>query len=161
MVVNDTVVQHLGHDVGPDAPVSDPHGPLTTTPSSLPIAPSVRTKAPRLPVGHTVRAIALGHAAWVEGMNWRRQRARAIRCQSLPPDRLRIRNRRTTLPIPQLFQWLTRSVLNPAVNSFGENGAKREPNGLGDREASQQVGLEKPADIGLPRASPRRQRLFV
>ncbi len=69
--------------------------------------------------------------------------------------------RRTTLSIRQSFQRLTRSVLNPEVISFGENGPQRESNGLGHHKAGQQVWDEKPSFIGLSRPPPRRERLFA
>jgi len=42
-----------------------------------------------------------------------------------------------------------------------ERKGGREPNGLGDRDASQQVRREKPAAIGRSRAPLKRQRLLA
>ena len=65
------------------------------------------------------------------------------------PAACTIETRRTTLRIPQQNQPFTRSVLNPAVISFGENGPERERFDSFGARAGQQLLREKPAVIGL------------
>lgn len=75
------------------------------------------------------------------------------------PSGRELRTRKTTLRIPQQNQLLTRSVQNPAVISFGENGARREPFGPSGAKAGQQAQLGKPAVNGFLSPPPMRQRL--
>lgn len=60
-----------------------------------------------------------------------------------------LETRRNTLSISQPDQRLTRSVPNPEVSSFGENGPARERIAPSGAAAVQQVRREKPAVIGL------------
>ena len=77
----------------------------------------------------------------------------------LAPGARTSQTRRTTLQILQRNQRPTRSVPNPEVISFGENGSGREPFGPSGADAGQQVQLGMPVAIGLLRPSPTGERL--